>query len=243
MVSNCLMGNHDLQLMLGDTSKLGSRDLANFKQFNNDPIVGVKKALSSSPYLELIRDFKIMLKIGNVAYFHAGTDRWINNFTPSELNMTALTWVRKQQEYLFNFARGVKLKAPNLPKYFFSYRKNGSMVSHKKTIWGRRISERKLRDKQLQRILNYLGVEKLVFAHTPTASRKIEFRYQGKVALIDTKIGFEHQGGQASALIVHEDGSFTPMNDMKRRRYYIALKNILKRSFNCYELLRAFARK
>lgn len=59
---------------------------------------------------------------------------------------------------------------------------------------------------QVDAVLDYHGVERLVFGHTPTPSREIESRFQGKAIAIDTGMLTSVYRGQPRALQLLSDG-------------------------------------
>ncbi len=64
------------------------------------------------------------------------------------------------------------------------------------------------RGDEIQAILDDIGADRMVNAHSPRASGRIEVRFGGRVFLIDTGMLTSHYGGRPSALVI-EDGVFT----------------------------------
>lgn len=64
------------------------------------------------------------------------------------------------------------------------------------------------RGEEMHGILDGIGVDEMVNAHTPRASGRIEVRFDGRVFLIDTGMLTSHYGGRPSALVI-ESGVFT----------------------------------
>lgn len=213
---HALLGNHDVMVLDGDLRYVTKADHAQYEDS------GIVKTLSSPdlPYAGFNARRNAIIKIGRVAFVHAGLEEWIETRAPAEVNATIRRYVSERMAANMNAA------APK-PRYTWAIGERGP-------LWTRGIAENKTRPERVGRWLDILKVDTLSIGHTPTESMRVETLYGDSVVKVDTMIS-EGFGGKLSALAIPRGTSkFKDMqvsNNIPRRKRALPLLEKIRAKF------------
>jgi hypothetical protein len=238
---HAVFGNHDTVILMGNLKRMQKVDLMKFKDFDPDPVLGVKKALVSRPYKSMMRKWKGIIKIGETIYVHGGISKFIYEMHPSEINKTVKEYVIAQQEYLEKVIKGISAKEPKVPSIMSSWKFDSKDAMPDNPFWTRVAAKKNLTQKVFNRMLDYLDAKRVVVGHTPTKSKEIEKILNGKMILADTNNSSGFSRGKLSALEINEKtGELLESNNLKKGVNRRALRKIIttkiKKLDLCFEV-------
>lgn len=239
--SNCrihtLMGNHDTAILMGNTQRMFAEDLKKFSKFDPDPIKGVKRALVSPPYEEMMSNWKAIVKIGNTVFTHAGLDDWVLETPPEEANKILQDYIKARQDYLKRSLAGENVLPPSIPKLLEAPEWGTKGELPNTPFWSRKLAYKELSNKKFKKLMDFVGAKYHAVGHTPTKSSEIEFKYKGRLILLDTGAS-ESYGGKISAVTFNPDESIESHNNITRVKNKKLFKYIKQtRKASCFENL------
>ena len=212
-----VFGNHDTVVLMGELKRMKQKDLQKFSTFDQDPVMGVKKALVTEPYKSMMRKWKGIIKIGDSIYVHGGISKFIYDLHPSQINQVVNEYVIAQQEYLENFIKGIDVKAPKVPHILAPWKFDSKQAMPDNPFWTRLAAKHELSQNEFNRMLDYLSAKRVIVGHTPTNSKKIQKILNGKMILADTNNSIGFKGGKLSAVEINETtGKVIEFNNLKR---------------------------
>jgi hypothetical protein len=239
-----VFGNHDIVLFRNMLSKLKKKDLKRFRLLDPDPEIAVKKALTMEPYKSMMKKWKAMVRIGESVYTHGGIDDFIYDQSPQELNKMTQDFVTTHQEHIEKTLAGATDDLPELPKMMqLRESKKGKVLMPDHPFWTRRAVKEKINPYEFDRMLDHLGAKRVFVGHTPTESKQIEKRYNGKLILTDTHISEVNKDSRLSAVVVDErTGQFRSYNNLKRgigKKTYSKIVSYMMRALTpCFDAFR-----
>ena len=195
-----LFGNHDTVIMMGELKRMKPNDLENFKAFDPDPVIGLKKALVTEPYESMMQGWKAMVKIGDDVFVHGGLDSWILNTSPEQINEEVHDYVLKQQDYIRASLRDPLAKAPEVPWVLRPWKFDSDTPFPDNPFWTRQMSTEKVETQVLDEVLDHVGAKRIVVGHTPTKSKNIETSYDERLIRADTNNSRAFKKGKISAV-------------------------------------------
>ncbi len=236
-----LFGNHDSVILMGNLTRMKEEDLNKFKVFDEDPVVGVKRALLEEPYRSMMQSWKSMVKIGDFIFVHGGIDDFILEYSPSQINYEVHEYVKAQQNYIELSLQGHTEDPPEIPWHLKPWTFDSPNPMPDNPLWTREAAKERMSKEKMKELLDHLGAKRMVVGHTPTQSSEIEEALGGLVIKADTKASSGFSGGHVSAVVITKNNKIKYKNKIKRKKGSRLLKIIRgDHSINCSELIEEF---
>jgi hypothetical protein len=237
---HALFGNHDTVVLMGNLKRMREADLEKFKKFDEDPVMGVKKALVSEPYQSMMRRWKSMVKIGDSIFVHGGVNEWVYDTDPETLNKEVQAYVRAQQEHIRNEVLSKPSTAPEIPWHLKPWVFDSDDPFPNNPFWTRDMALGKMEMEKVKGVLDHLEAKRVVVGHTPTKSREIEQGYEGMIVKADTNNSRGFSNGKISALVIDKDDNIKAHNNLERGRHHRAFKKIFSGVMTCRDAISEF---
>ena len=199
---HALLGNHDILPVAGRFSKMrrAERDLYERHTIPDASSCDLEDAFrGDSVYARWMRCRRVLLKIGDSLFVHAGVDRWALDIEPAALNAAVTAWIAHWQ--------GVGPRPPRGSRWTIK-----AMGAHAGgPLWTRAFKARGRKGrrapgapsrKTVDAVLLRYGAARVIVGHSPTNDGDILLEhphYGDAVVLIDTRIS-DKRRGRMSAL-------------------------------------------
>lgn len=185
---------------------------------------GHRKAFSpEGKYGSWLLSQALVLVVNDSVFAHGGLPVWLSEFTLDEINqhfmaeLTQLldlgaTLVAAQQfspwTDLLDQSSLLASTDEAASHTRFAELQNSEFFGEQSPTWYRGTAQCHplIESARIARVLDKLGVERVVLGHTPTNDRRIQQRFAGRVVLADTGMLASYYRGQPSAVVLNDDG-------------------------------------
>ena len=210
-----IMGNHEAFILQGDARFVTSKGLRQYHDFasislDRNALTLEQQNVSSefqpmfsafhgeTKYARWLRRNLAVAKLGEALFVHAGFDDNFRKDGASRVNALQMQWI--------NYYQGRGPQPP--PESSWVFGAHGPLLN---TL----LPDEILPERYIDDILTTEKAKRIFVGHKPTASRRIEHRYHGRVRMLDTLMGSTFKNGQVSAVEINGE-KITQHNNIPR---------------------------